>query len=185
MPSKRAPSGCRNPPPPPEGYLLTTARPYPSQHGCWLSMPVGRDTIAASDPGLLWITCFSQTPRTSDGAHPSQVTALSDKHKGLGDWVGSSQDGRKEGGHQRTEAQRLFPLGSLGGGGRQGEQGSAKVPFLLNPKGRNKPHFPIGGYHFLLPEETLLPPFPCSSHLPRRRPGEQGQPFSCPLRARP
>lgn len=46
-------------------------------------------------------------------------------------------------------------------------QGSPSAP----PHRRNKPRFPIGGYHFLLPEETLLSPFPRSLHLPCPRPG--------------
>jgi hypothetical protein len=57
------------------------------------------------------------------------------------------------------------------------------VPLLLNPKGKNKPHFPIGGYHFLLPEDTLLPPFPCSLHLPCSRPGGGGQPLQSKILA--
>lgn len=83
------------------------------------------------------------------------------KHKEPG------EPGGKGGQHQRTE--RAFtpsrPPHGEGVGAEVREQAWAKVPLLLSPVGRNKPCCPIGGYHFLLPEETLLPPFPGGLHL--------------------
>eukprot|EP00069_Balaena_mysticetus_P006690 bmy_18751T0 len=77
------------------------------------------------------------------------------KHKEPG------EPGGKGGQHQRTE--RAFAPSRPPHGERVGAEGRekarAKVPLLLSPAGRNKPCCPIGGYHFLLPEETLLPPF--------------------------
>lgn len=120
----------------------------------------------------------------SDGAHLSEVTALNHKRKEPGEPGGKFPGGEGRGARKVSMENGTFavvPSRPPSEGTAVSSQGSPSAP----PHRRNKPRFPIGGYHFLLPEETLLSPFPRSLHLPCPRPGGVwGQPSSCPLRAR-
>ena len=86
-------------PPPVESYLATTARQHPSQHGHWPSMPVGGDIIAAPGPGLPLSHQLPSDPQDIGWGPP----VLSHRPERFPVWVG------KEGQHQRTEPQQLFP----------------------------------------------------------------------------
>lgn len=109
----------------------------------------------------------------SDGAHLSEVTALNHKRKEPGEPGGKFPGGEGRGARKVSMENGTFavvPSRPPSEGTAVSSQGSPSAP----PHRRNKPRFPIGGYHFLLPEETLLSPFPRSLHLPCPRPGGCG-----------